>query len=176
VLTRSRDVQNVPIEPPLAQKTYITAVRLSPEGARIAMVVSQSPASNPDIGTPSEIWVGTIVRAGGRVRVAGLTQISPPDVHVNDVAWYDADKLFAIGSYTATGNFATFEVQADGSLWTFHLPVNLPGRPTSLTAASNSVAVVAVASSLWRQDGASWVALLGGEGGFAPGTNPIYIE
>jgi hypothetical protein len=176
VLARSRDVQAIPIEPALPSKSYITAVRISPEGARIAMVVSETPASDPTIKSPSQIWVGTIVRTGGGVRVAGLTQISPPGVHVNDVAWYDAGKLFAIGSYIATGNFATFEVQVDGSQWTFHLPLNLPGRPTSLTAASNSVAVVGVAGSLWRQDGASWVSLFGGEGGFAPGTDPIYIE
>jgi len=82
-----------------------------------------------------------------------------------------------IGTYPGGPlDFATFEVQVDGSLWTFHLPLNLPGRPTSLTAASNSVAVVAVGTSLWRQDGASWVSLFGGEGGFAPGMAPIYIE
>jgi hypothetical protein len=176
VLARSRDVQDIPIEPALPSKSYITAVRLSPEGARIAMVVSQTPASDPNINAPSQIWVGTVVRTAGRVRVAGVSPISPNGVHVTDVAWYDADKLFAIGSYIATGNFATFEVQDDGSLWTFHLPLNLPGRPTSLTAASNAVAVVAVASSLWRQDGASWVALFGGEGGFAAGFAPIYLE
>jgi hypothetical protein len=176
VLARSRDVQDIPIEPALPSKWYINAVRISPEGARIAMVVSEAPASDPTVNSRSQIWVGTIVRTGGRVRVAGATQISPPGVHVNDVAWYDADKLFAIGSYITTGNFATFEVQVDGSLWTFHLPLNLPGRPTSLTAASNSVAVVAVGTSLWRQDGASWVSLFGGEGGFAPGMAPIYIE
>jgi hypothetical protein len=176
VLARNNTVQDVPIEPQLPQKYYITAVRLSPEGARVALVVSTSPASSPSFDTRSQIWVGTVVRTGGRVRVAGLSAISPPGVHVNDVAWYDADKLFAIGSYVVTKNFATFEVQADGSLWTFHLPINLPGRPSTLTAASNSVAVVAVGTSLWRQDGASWVSLLGGEGGFAPGTDPIYIE
>lgn len=176
VLVHGNTVQSVPIEGPLPPKSYITAVQLSPEGARVALVVSQSSASSRATGTLSQIWVGTVVRTGARVRVAGANPISPRGVHVNDVAWYDADKLFAIGSYVATGNSATFEVQVDGSYWTYHYPANLPGRPDSLTVQTNSYAVVAVGTSLWRQDGASWVSLLGGETGFAPGTDPIYIE
>lgn len=176
VMVHGNSYQNVPIEPALPPKSYITAVQVSPEGARVALVVSASPVSSRATGTTSQIWVGTVVRTGARVRVADATPISPRGVHVNDVAWYDADKLFAIGSYVATGNFATFEVQVDGSLWTYHFPQNLPGRPDTLTVQADSVAVVAVGTSLWRQDGASWVSLLGGETGFVPGTDPIYIE
>lgn len=154
----------------------IVAVRISPEGARIALVLSTTPASSTSpksLTSTSQIWVGTIVRVGNRLRVSGLNAISPQGVHVTDVAWYDANNLFAIGTYVASGLDGVFEVQVDGSAWTFHEPTNLPPHPDSLTVAANATPVVSVGDSLWRQDGSGWVGLLGE---YTSGTNPVYIE
>ena len=61
----------------------VVAVRISPDGARVALVIASAGGSAPI----SQIWVGIIARAAQSVQVTGLHQISPPDVRVTDVGW-----------------------------------------------------------------------------------------
>lgn len=177
VNARTRKTQSVQMDfGDAVAEPDIIAVRISPEGARIALVLSASPASDISataLTSNSQIWVGTIVRVGSRLRVSALNAISPQGVHITDVAWYDANNLFAIGTYTSTELDGVFEVQVDGSAWTSHEPTNLPPHPDSLTVAANATPVVSDEGSLWRQDGSGWVGLLGG---YTSGSDPIYIE
>jgi hypothetical protein len=143
----------------------ILAVRLSPEGSRVAIVLRSD-------GT-SQIYVGSVVRNGTDVRVTDLAPISPQGIVVNDVAWNDQLKLFAIGRNRATHTWGLWEVQSDGSLWTLRSDSGLPQPPDSLTVSAGSVAVVSAGDTVWRQQLSSWEPLGADE---THGSNPVYDE
>ena len=90
----------------------MVAVRLSPDGSRIAIVVSGAKASS------AQLYVGSIVRGSGQVRIDQMPPVSPEGVVVRDVAWLDSNKLFAIGKIAATGDPRVFTTGVDGSEWT----------------------------------------------------------
>lgn len=143
----------------------ITAVRFSPEGARIAIVLRTA----DNLG---QIWLGSVVRADNSVRVSNLQQISPQGATITDIAWNDQLKLFAVGRDIG-GLPNVYELQSDGSLWTPRGIPNLPGAPDSITVAENVVASVSVANTVWIQRGGSWVSPAGGT---THGSNPVYLE
>ena len=150
----------------------VTALRFSPDGARVAMVLTTSTSA----GSVAQVWVGAVIRTGdrgGQVRVDSLTPISPQDVTVTDVAWNDQLKLFAIGRAVSNGESSVFEVQVDGSLWTSRGIGNLPQAPDSITVAENEVAWVSAGGTVWAQRAGSWASP-----GVGPtsGTNPVYLE
>jgi hypothetical protein len=165
-VTGVRSAQSVPLDGPGGKASgQVTAVRLSPDGTRVALVLTTP--------TGSQIYVGYIVRSADGVRVDNLVPISPQGVAVTDVAWNDQLKLFAVGRDLSTDEDGVFEVQCDGSLWTPRGNAGLPGRPDSVTAAAFSEAVVSSGGTVLQQQGATWEGLLG-----APtlGTNPVYLE
>lgn len=165
-VTGPRSVQNVPLNVSSGKANgQVVAVRISPDGGRVALVLK-----TPD---SSQIYIGTIVRNSNQVSVDNLQPISPQGVIVTDVAWNDELKLFATGGDTITGEHQVYEVQCDGSAWTPRGNSELPGAPESVTAASGSQVVVSTGSSIYEQQGASWRALLNGE---SLGTNPVYLE
>jgi dipeptidyl aminopeptidase/acylaminoacyl peptidase len=144
----------------------VTAVRISPDGGRVALVLTAAGSS--------QIYIGNIVRNNNQVSVNGLTPISPQGVAVTDVAWNDQLKLFATGrDLLAGGEGQVYEVQCDGSIWNSRGNFELPGTPETVTAASGSEAVVSVGDTLWQQQGSTWQGLLNGEN---VGTNPVYLE
>ncbi len=144
----------------------VLAVRLSPEGSRVAMVL-QSPTGD------TQVYVGAVIRGTAEVRVAGLAPISPQGVKITDIAWNDTLKLFAIGVDDSTGSWGLYEVQSDGSLWALKSSSGLPQAPESVTVAPNSLAAVSTGGTVWQQHAGSWQALKGGE---TPGSNPVYLE
>lgn len=161
----ARTVHPVPLDAQGGKASgRVTAVRLSPEGARVALVLTSNGVS--------QVYVGAVVRSTTGVRVAGLLPISPQGVSVVDVAWNDQLKLFTIGTDLRTGNFGVYEVQCDGSVWTLR-PSGLPQAPDSVTVAANSVAVVSTGGTVERQQASSWEGLTGDE---TRGTNPVYLE
>jgi len=159
--------QAVPVNAASGKATgRVTAVRISPEGARIALVLTNAHGL-------AQIWVGAIVRTAGSVRVDGLTPISPQDVTVTDVAWNDQLKLFSIGIDQDLRTASVWEVQSDGSRWFNSGTAGLPRGPDSITVLADSPAAVSVGSTVWKQNGDVWEGLRGDE---TPGRNPIYVE
>lgn len=148
----------------------IVALRLSPEGSRVAIVL-QKPGA-PGEAPVDQIWLGSVVRASGSVQVSNLTLVSPAGVTIADVAWNDALKLFAVG-HNINGGSNVYEVQSDGSLWTPRGIPSLPAAPDSITVAESAVASVSAQNAIWVQTGGLWVSP---RGGTVPGTNPIYVE
>ncbi len=144
----------------------VIALRLSPEGTRVAIVIS---GNDPSGG--SRVWIGSVVRSSGTVRVDGLVPISPQQIDILDVAWYDQLKLFAVGFNDATGEPGIYDMQCDGSLWTARSIGALPGEPDSITVAT-TVAVSAV-GTVWTQQAGTWVSPQGDE---VRGTSPIYVS
>ncbi|MCU1658820.1 MAG: Lipoprotein LpqB beta-propeller protein [Pseudonocardiales bacterium] len=146
----------------------VTALRFSPEGTRVAVVLTATDGT-------AQVWVGSVVRTraqGGQVRVDSLEPVTPQGVAVTDVAWNDQLKLFAIGRDLTTGDPSVYEVQVDGSLWTPRGISNLP-VPDSITVAQNEVAWVSAGGTVWAQQASAWTSR-GTEGAFC--TNPIYLE
>ncbi len=145
----------------------VTAVRLSPDGSRVAIVLT-----NPDGG--AQLWIGAVVRGpSGKARVDGLAPISPQGITVTDVAWNNELKLFAIGRDSSTSDPGIYEVQVDGSLWTARGIGNLPQAPDSITVTENVVASVSAGGTVWKQRAGLWVSPHGDE---TRGTNPVYVE
>ena len=144
----------------------VEALRLSPEGSRVAMVLAARDGT-------AQLWLGAVVRNAGQVRVDSLEPISPLGVVVTDVAWNDQLKLFLIGRSPATGESSIYEVQVDGSLWTPRSIANLPPGPDSITVAENAPAWVSAGGTVWTQRGGSW-ASPGSDTTF--GTAPVYAD
>jgi hypothetical protein len=146
----------------------IVAIRLSPEGSRIAIVFAGATAGS------ASLYIGSIVRGSGQVRVDTLTLISPEGVSVLDVGWLDSLKLFAIGSFTGSAEGRTFQTGVDGSEWANSTISNLPNAPDSVTAATAAPVWVSENNLVWQQGGTQWVSPV--STGQTPGTMPIYLE
>ncbi|HEY3630820.1 MAG TPA: LpqB family beta-propeller domain-containing protein [Jatrophihabitantaceae bacterium] len=90
----------------------ITAMRLSPEGSRIAMIVR-------DTNGQSHLDVASIVRndsvetQGSSARLDGIQEVLPPSYRLKDVAWNDGTTLWAIGRSGVKDGI--WSVNVDGS-------------------------------------------------------------
>jgi hypothetical protein len=147
----------------------ILALRFSPEGSRIALVISGANGQG-------QLLLGAVARGSGQVRVDGLQQISPTGLVVTDVAWLDSFKLFAIGYVAGSGDSRTYQTGADGTDWTSSTLGNLPTRqgPDAVTAATASNVWVSASGYIWQLSGTSWVPP--GTSGQTPGSAPVYLE
>ena len=145
---------------------HVRAIRLSPEGSRVAIVLAARDGT-------AQVWVGSVVRNAGQVRVDSLEPITPLGEVISDVAWNDQLKLFVIGKSSLTNDTNIFVVQVDGSLWTLRSSANLPADPETITVASGAPAWVSVGTTVWTQPGSSW-ASPGNDVTY--GTDPVYAE
>lgn len=162
-----RQVEQVPL-PTASGGGQIRALRMSPEGARIAIVVS-------GVGGNGQLYIGSIVRGAGPVRIGNnLESISPAGIGVNDVAWLDSVRLFAIGYFVGSQDAHTFETGVDGTEWTNEGLGNLSNAPDTVTAATGSNVWIAANNFVWKQSGSSWVSP--GPTGQTPGSAPVYVE
>lgn len=159
-------VSRVPI-PSAAGGGRIVAMRLSPDGSRVALVIS-------GVDGLAQLYVGSIVRSAGQVRIDTLAAISPAGVVITDVDWFDPFKLFAIGYVGSSQNSQTFETEVDGSDWTDQRISGLPTAPDSVAVTENAPAWVSANGYVWVQNGSSWSSP--GPGGQTPGTEPVYLS
>ena len=144
----------------------VVAVRLSPDGSRIAIVVSGSHRSG-------QLYIGAVVRGAGEPQVVNLQPISPDGVVITDVAWNYALRLSAIGYLAASSGPRVFETGVDGARWDERGISGLPGAPTSLTATTDHSAWVSADGLVWTQTTTSWISP--GPTGQTPGVNPMYL-
>jgi hypothetical protein len=151
---------------PLPGNGQILALRFSPEGSRIAIVIAGGDGR-------ARLYVGSVVRAAGPPRIDKLQPISPHGVVVKDVAWLDPLKLFAIGWLAASQDSRTFETGVDGTDWT-NSTTGLPSPPDAVAAATAASVWASAGGFVWKQSGTSWVSP--GTTGQTPGTAPIYVE
>jgi antitoxin (DNA-binding transcriptional repressor) of toxin-antitoxin stability system len=144
----------------------ITALRMSPDGSRIATVVAENRVA--------QVYVGTVARNGTDVRIEAAVPVTPIGVRVLDVAWNDPLKLFLIGVVIDTGAPEVVEVQADGSFWNQRGVGDLPPSPRWITVTQNQPAWVSSGGSVWTQNGVSWVSPVAS--GETAGQAPVYLE
>lgn len=146
----------------------VVALRLSPEGSRVALVIESGNAAR-------RLYIGSIVRGAGQVRIDALPAISPDGVSVNDVGWIGSQKLIAIGSTTGGGDPQVFETNVDGSFWSGRRAGDpLPDAPDSLAVAVSQLAWVSTAGTVWKQAGRGWTSPDGEQS--TSGTDPVYLE
>jgi hypothetical protein len=109
------------------------------------------------------------------VRIDTLAPISPEGVVVQDVAWLDSLKLFAIGSLSASGEPRTFESGVDGTEWTNLGIDNLSAPPDSVTVTTGANVWVSANGYVWKaQSGTQWVSA--GPTDQTPGRMPVYVS
>jgi hypothetical protein len=146
----------------------IIALRLSPEGSRIALVIKAA-------GGDQQLYIGAIVRGGGQVRIATLEQISTANAVISDVGWVEPTKLYAIGvSTSASVDPHVYETDVDGSEWTVMSIGVMPEPPSSFTVTPNQAGWAESGGSLWVQSGGSnWESA--GPTGQTAGHNPVYL-
>jgi hypothetical protein len=172
-VTNAGAVHPVPISTqqgasPLVPKA-VTAVRFSPDGARVALVLAGVGSRSS-----SSAWLGNVVRSGNVVSVQGLHQFTPPAWYVRDLTWTDTFGLDVIDNAPGAFDFAIYAVRCDGSNPVAITSANddLPAAPRYITAARDGTTWVSVgdggSATLWRQAGgaasvgtassADWVA------------------
>ena len=155
--------------PAAAAGQEVVALRLSPEGSRVALVLR-------DRSGHQQLWTGAVVRAATSVTISSLQQISPDDVTVTDLAWIEGERLNAIGFDRRTKDAHVYRTGADGSDWMAYPITGLPVGPTSLAGAPGAPAYAAAGRYVWEQSrGTTW-SNLGGESTEALGSAPTYVE
>jgi hypothetical protein len=144
----------------------VVALRMSPDGARVALVLASGQPAN------GELYVGAVVRDSGQVAIDGLTRISPQGLTVNDVAWLNPLRLFAVGVSQSTGDSLSYDAGVDGADWRTRV-VGLSDKPDSVTVAAGASAWLSAEGFVWEQSAGQWVSPTGGQ---TPGTAPVYLE
>lgn len=151
---------------------HVTAIRFSPDGARLAMVVD------------SQVLIAPVVRtdAGAFVRFDPPWPVTPdPDASsfsFSDVAWNDDTTLYLVGRDQARTS-SVWQVQVDGSRLAPRASSGLPSVPDSITAAPGSSlppwvsARGAVFQELHQPSPPSWA---GPDKRTTFGNNPVYLE
>jgi Lipoprotein LpqB beta-propeller domain len=144
----------------------IVAVRLSPDGSRIAVVLAAS-------GRPGgQLCVGSVVRSADEVRIDSLQTISPQQARITDVAWLNQLRLFAVGRLSVSQDSLTFDTGVDGTDWSSH-QLGLSRAADSVTVTTGASAWVSANGFVWMQNAGQWVSPTPGQ---TVGTNPVYLE
>ncbi len=151
--------------PTLAGQGRATALQLSPDGVRAAVVVSR--------GDTAVLLVGTVVRSeDGPVALRDLREVAPTLTSVVDVDWRTAGTLMVLAGDGEEGA-APYLVGVDGWGLTSVPTSGLPSPPTSLAAAPGRQPLVSAGGTVWELAGGTWVTLVRGQQPVA-GTEPFY--
>ncbi|SHG87566.1 LpqB family beta-propeller domain-containing protein [Geodermatophilus nigrescens] len=152
--------------PTLPQQGRATALQLSPDGVRAALVVGAADGSS--------LLVGTVVRSDdGPVALRDLREIAPSLTGVTDVAWRDAGTLVVLAAAGGEDGTVPYEVGVDGWGLTEVPTAGLPSQPTAVAAAPGQQPLVSAGGSVWVLAGGTWVTLVRGQQP-VPGIEPFY--
>ncbi len=141
----------------------IAALRFSPDGARIAVVVDS-------VDGTRAAWIGSVIRTDSAVSVADFTPVTPAGLAVSDVSWKNSTTLYLIASDSGA-EAQVWTVWSDGSYLDTIATANLPRGLQGIASASEEPAIVTTdGPSVWVQSGSGWAALTGAEQtyGYAP--------
>ena len=144
----------------------VTAMRVSRDGARIALVAG--------VGTRRQLVIGRVRATAGQVRVVALRAVAPGVRDVRDVSWDSSTSVVVLGTGTGSQVPLPIRVAIDGSSVVTLQRVGLErSEPLSLTAAPNRQLVVAARLGrvpvLFRDNGRQYVREAGGSAPFYPG-------
>ena len=143
-----------------------TALRLSPDGVRAA-VVMEGPEG-------LALYVGTVVRdEDGSVALRDLRDIAPSLSQVADVAWRDSDTLLVLAGDAGEDRIVPYAVGVDGWGLTDVPTAGLPSQATTIGAAPTRQPLVNAGGTIWQLTGGTWTTLVRGQEPL-PGTSPFY--
>ncbi|MFL6163887.1 MAG: LpqB family beta-propeller domain-containing protein [Jatrophihabitantaceae bacterium] len=160
----SSQVGTLPIAP-------VTALRFSPDGDRIAVVIRGADG----VG---EAWIGSVVTSGSGVtgssdvRIDSLEPLTPPALAVTDLAWADSTKLLLVAAEPGA-EAQVCEIYSDGSKRDPILNTRLPGPPTAIAAVLGQPLVVSAGGTIWTRIHNTWTSI-SGTGAPVAGINPVY--
>jgi hypothetical protein len=145
-----------------------TALQLSPDGVRAAVVVGD--------GQRHSLHVGTVVRSDdGPVALRDWREVAPALGQVVDVAWRTSGSLLVLAGDAGEDRTVPYRVGVDG--WDLS-PVptaGLPSQATEIAAAPGRPPLVSAGGTIWEWQvaGGTWVTLVRGQ---QPqrGTDPFY--
>ena len=138
---------------------HVTALKVAPDGARCAMIVSSA--------TGSQLVLGAIVRNGQQAAITATVPISSTGSQFTALTWYGANHVIALS-------------QSSGGSELEEIPVN-GGNPYKFPAAQDSVSITAAGPANPLIAGLSdgqmvTLASLGGlwSGAVGTGSHPVY--
>ncbi len=147
--------------PSLGAQGRATALQLSPDGVRAAVVVNGN-----------QLYVGTVVRdEDAPVTLRDLRPVAPSLTGVTDVAWAAADRLLVLAS--GEEGPAPYSLGVDGWGLDAVATAGLPGQPTSIAAAPNQQPLVSANGTIWELSGGTWLTLERGQQP-VPGIEPFF--
>ena len=143
-----------------------TALELSPDGVRAAVVV--------DGPEGLSLYVGTVVRAeDGGVELRDLRDVAPALAQVADVAWRDSDSLLVLAGDAGEDRIVPYDVGVDGWGLIAVPTAGLPSQPITIAAGPTRQPLVNAGDTIWQLAGGTWVTLVRGREPL-PGTAPFY--
>jgi len=143
----------------------VTALRLSPDGERIALVLRGANGAG-------SVWIGSVVTSGADVRIDSLEPVTPPALSVTDLAWADPTRLLLVAASPGAAPLV-WQVYSDGSKLSQLTYPGLPGPPTAVTAAGGQPPVVSAGGAIWVLKDGTWINPAS-TGLQLAGTNPVY--
>ncbi len=150
------------VDAPLLNKGgEVTAFKISPDGARMALV--RKTATGSELGLARVIRAGKIAVDGWRaidVTQSGTTQVN----QIIDVAWLDASELLLLGAPTQDATQVPVLVTDDASRITAKggQPSDWNAREVTVLMPTQTAIVVGRSRQTWRDDGSQWRPFLEG--------------
>ena len=155
-----RPARTVPYDPPPGAGP-LTALRVSRDGARIALVFG------------GELFVGRIEPMGDGVRIADIARVSRELTGVTDVAWAGGTSLVVLGSFEDDEQLFPARVAVDGSSFAVVQRPLVGAVALEIAAAPRRPLVVAAdvdgRRQLYRDNGTLFRLLEPGSSPFYPG-------
>ena len=140
-------------------KGEVTAFRISPDGARIALIRKS--------GDRSQLGIARIRRAADKITVDGwrplnTTQTDQPHLlHLQDVAWIDATDLLVLGSTFASMAPQPFQMSQDAlSITTEGESTNWEAKELAVLLPKQTVIAVDRSGQTYRDEGSEWTQFL----------------
>ena len=93
----------------------VTALRVAPDGVRVAMIASVSTRASGGRGLQKEVLLGAIFQSNGQVMLSSAGQIGADLSHPSALSWYDADHLLVVNQVPPGPQLAEVPVDGDRS-------------------------------------------------------------
>jgi hypothetical protein len=150
--------KSVRVSAPVLSGGEVTAFKISPDGARMALVRK--------VGGRTEVGLARINRSA-MVTVDGWRKLDtqqsnkPVISRIQDVGWLDANDLLVLGAETAQMAIAPFRVSEDASqISPEGEAANWDAVELSVLAGAQTAVIIGRTGQSWRYDGTSWLAFL----------------
>lgn len=137
----------------------ISALSVSRDGARVAMVVGPPGAA--------ALEVGALSAGHGETQISGVTTVIPAYRDVQGVAWANADRIVTTARRSAHRRVVV-RTSIDGYRPRVLTSAGLPPRPTQVAAAPGQPPLATAAGAVWSLSGNGWTRLsTGGDPSYA---------